>query len=238
MKFPRMILLALVLVLLSWSLTSAGSDRTIELTIDSTTALVDGGSVQLDVAPFIKDGRTFVPLRFVSEQLGALVTYTTKPDGSVDKVTVKMSASDSISPTPTPTPSSSLTPTPTTVLKRMEVDGVALSVLNVATATEHGMWVPEGDGNVFLDVEVKFENLAREETYSVNTLYFSVKDSNGNAYGHVMVGGLDPDLPLTHLAKGQSVSGYVSFVVPQSASGFTLVYAPFIGAGFELDLGS
>lgn len=235
MKLSRMILLALVLVLLSWSLTSAGSDRTIELTINSTAALVDGGSVQLDVAPFIKDGRTFVPLRFVSEQLGAVVSYTTKSDGSVDKVVVKMPASGSTSPTPTP-PSS---PTPTTtVLKRMEVDGVALSVLSVATTTKHGMWVPEGDGNVFLDVQVTFENLAREETYSVNTLYFSVKDSNGNAYGHVMLGGLDPDVPLTHLAKGQSVSGYVSFVVPQSASGFTLVYSPFLGQGFELDLGS
>ena len=235
MKLSRMILLALVLVLLSWSLTSASSDRTIELTIDSITALVDDGSVQLDVAPFIKDGRTFVPLRFISEQLGALVSYTTKSDGTVDKVVVKMPTSGSASPTPTPP--SSPTPTTTAVLKRMEVDGVALSVLSVATTTKHGMWVPEGDGNVFLDVQVTFENLAREETYSVNSLYFSVKDRNGNAYGHVMLGGLDPDLPLTHLAKGQSVSGYVSFVVPQSASGFTLVYSPFLGQGFEVDLG-
>jgi hypothetical protein len=234
-KLPRMILLALVLVLLSWSLTSAGSDRTIELTIDSTMALVDGGSVQLDVAPFIKDGRTFVPLRFVSEQLGALVSYTTKPDGSVDKVVVKMSTSGSVSSTPTPP--SSPTPTPTVVLNRAEVNGVALSVLSVATTTKHGMWVPEGDSNVFLDVQVRFENLAHQENYSVNTLYFSVKDGSGNAYGHVMLGGLDPDLPLTDLAQGQSVSGYVSFVVPQSASGFTLVYAPFLGQGFELSLG-
>lgn len=235
MKLSRMILLALVLVLLSWSLTSAGSDRTIELTIDSTTALVDGGSVQLDVAPFIKDGRTFVPLRFVSEQLGAVVSYTTKSDGSVDKVVVKMSASGSTSPAPTPP--SSPTPTTTAVLKRMEVDGVALSVLSVATTTKHGMWVPEGDGNVFLDVQVRFENLARDETFSVNRLYFSVKDGNGNAYGAALLGGLDPSVPLADLAKGQSVSGYVSFVVPQSASGFTLVYSPFLSQGFELDLG-
>jgi len=235
MKLSRMILLALVLVLLSWSLTSASSDRTIELMIDSTTALVDNGSVQLDVAPFIKDGRTFVPLRFISEQLGALVSYTTKSDGTVDKVVVKMPTSGSASPTPT-SPSSP-TPTTTAVLKRMEVDGVALSVLSVATTTKHGMWVPEGDGNVFLDVQVRFENLARQETYSVNTLYFSVKDRNGDVYGHVMLGGLDPDVPLTDLAKGQSVSGYVSFVVPQSASGFTLVYSPFLGQGFEVDLG-
>lgn len=66
------------------------TQTTIVLTIGSPVATVNGGSVTLDVAPFIKDSRTFVPLRFVSEQLGANVTYTTKPDGTVDQVTIKM----------------------------------------------------------------------------------------------------------------------------------------------------
>jgi hypothetical protein len=66
------------------------TQTTIVLTIGSPVATVNGGSVTLDVAPFIKDSRTFVPLRFVSEQLGANVTYTTKPDGTVDQVIIKM----------------------------------------------------------------------------------------------------------------------------------------------------
>jgi len=68
----------------------ASTQKTIVLTIGSPVATVNGGSVTLDVAPFIKDSRTFVPLRFVSEQLGANVTYTTKPDGTVDQVIIKM----------------------------------------------------------------------------------------------------------------------------------------------------
>lgn len=46
-----------------------------ELTIGSSKALVDNRTVQLDTQPVLKDGRTMVPLRFVSEQLGCLVSW-------------------------------------------------------------------------------------------------------------------------------------------------------------------
>ena len=92
------------------------SPTTIVLTIGSTQASVNGEVVSFDVAPFIKDGRTFVPLRFVSEQLGAKVSYTIKSDGTVDRVTIKMGENlpptPTSSPTPTPTPSSTPTSTP------------------------------------------------------------------------------------------------------------------------------
>ena len=41
----------------------------IVLNVNSTTAYVNDDSVELDVAPFIKDGRTMVPVRFISESL-------------------------------------------------------------------------------------------------------------------------------------------------------------------------
>jgi hypothetical protein len=44
--------------------------RTVALTIGSTTALVNGSPITLDVAPEIKNGRTFLPLRAVAENLG------------------------------------------------------------------------------------------------------------------------------------------------------------------------
>jgi len=47
----------------------------IELQIDNKTALVNGKSVALDAAPFISGGRTMVPLRFMSEQMGASVEW-------------------------------------------------------------------------------------------------------------------------------------------------------------------
>lgn len=48
---------------------------TISLTIDSTTAYKKGQPVKLDVAPTIMNGRTMVPLRFISEALGADVEW-------------------------------------------------------------------------------------------------------------------------------------------------------------------
>ncbi|MGB9667229.1 MAG: stalk domain-containing protein, partial [Candidatus Cryosericum sp.] len=45
------------------------------LWIGKTTALVDGSKVSLDVAPMILGGRTYLPLRFISEHLGASVDW-------------------------------------------------------------------------------------------------------------------------------------------------------------------
>jgi hypothetical protein len=44
--------------------------RTVALTIGSKTALVNGTPITLDVAPEIKNGRTFLPLRALGENLG------------------------------------------------------------------------------------------------------------------------------------------------------------------------
>ena len=44
--------------------------RTVALTIGSTTALVDGKPITLDVAPMIVKGRTFLPLRAVAQNVG------------------------------------------------------------------------------------------------------------------------------------------------------------------------
>jgi hypothetical protein len=51
------------------------STRSVHLTIGSTNALVNGNTVVIDVAPFIVVGRTLVPLRFISQSLGATVDY-------------------------------------------------------------------------------------------------------------------------------------------------------------------
>ncbi|MCG0238349.1 MAG: NlpC/P60 family protein [Firmicutes bacterium] len=50
-------------------------DRSIRLRIDDRVAYVDGQPVVLDTAPRIRSGRTLVPLRFVSEGLGAWVNW-------------------------------------------------------------------------------------------------------------------------------------------------------------------
>lgn len=47
--------------------TSVRNNQTIDLTIDSKTALVNGNKVQLLAAPIVYKDRTYVPMRFVSE---------------------------------------------------------------------------------------------------------------------------------------------------------------------------
>ena len=52
------------------------SHKEITLTLDSKTVFINGKSVHIDCAPVIAPpGRTFLPLRFISETLGAKVTY-------------------------------------------------------------------------------------------------------------------------------------------------------------------
>lgn len=45
------------------------------LHIGSFEAMVNGRSVALDCVPFVSEGRTFVPLRFIAEALGCTVDY-------------------------------------------------------------------------------------------------------------------------------------------------------------------
>lgn len=77
---------------------ATGKGRNIQLHIGSTTATINGQPTSLDVAPFLVGARTLVPLRFISESLGANVNY----DGNSRTVTVAMAAAPA-PPPPTAT---------------------------------------------------------------------------------------------------------------------------------------
>lgn len=55
--------------------TVQNNDRMVILNINSTTATVNGKQVTMDTKAQIKDNRTYVPLRFVAENMGATVEY-------------------------------------------------------------------------------------------------------------------------------------------------------------------
>ncbi len=57
------------------TVTITKGEDVIKLTIDSNTAVVNGGDVALDAAPEQVNDRTMVPVRFVSETLGYNVKY-------------------------------------------------------------------------------------------------------------------------------------------------------------------
>ena len=80
-----------VLLFSVFASTKGTSDKTIiKMLVGSKTAYVDGVLKTLDAAPNIVAGRTLVPIRFVSEGLGANVNW----DGSTKAITITM---DSIS---------------------------------------------------------------------------------------------------------------------------------------------
>jgi hypothetical protein len=62
--------------------TARRNNTDVQLTIGSRTAYVDGQPMSMDVAPHMMNGRTMVPLRFISETLGADVRW----DAGVDAV--------------------------------------------------------------------------------------------------------------------------------------------------------
>lgn len=66
--------------------TAALGGRTVSLRIGERTALVDGQPVELDVPAQLIADRTYIPLRFLSEGLGAEVGY----DGATRTVTVNL----------------------------------------------------------------------------------------------------------------------------------------------------
>lgn len=57
------------------TINAQGHGHSISLHVGSTDAVVDGAQQQVDVAPFIVGASTYVPLRFVSQSLGARVGY-------------------------------------------------------------------------------------------------------------------------------------------------------------------
>ena len=56
----------------------------IEVYIGQAFALVSGSPVELDSPAYIENGRTFLPLRFVAENLGAEVSW----NGETKQVTI------------------------------------------------------------------------------------------------------------------------------------------------------
>lgn len=58
----------------------------IKLTINSTTASVYGKTVECDVAPVIRDGRTMLPARFIAENLGATVEWNEETQSVIIRI--------------------------------------------------------------------------------------------------------------------------------------------------------
>lgn len=97
------------------TVTGVKGNKEVFLKIDNTLAKINGNEVQLDVPATIKDSRTFVPLRFVSESLEMDVLW----EDSTKTVYITGKQTEIIEDIPTPTPEvqtpTSIIETPSTV---------------------------------------------------------------------------------------------------------------------------
>ena len=75
---------------------ATGNGRTISLKIGSNVAIVNGESQTLDVAPFLVGARTLVPLRFISQALGANVDW----NNNTQVVSIAMAGASAATATP------------------------------------------------------------------------------------------------------------------------------------------
>jgi hypothetical protein len=57
------------------TINATSGNRTVQVKIGSNQAVVDGQAVYLDASPFVDGSTAMVPLRFVSEALGAVVNF-------------------------------------------------------------------------------------------------------------------------------------------------------------------
>jgi hypothetical protein len=120
-------------------------ETVIQLTIDAPVAYVNGKAVQLDQPATLVGDRTFVPLRFVSEALGAHVTWlepkANEPWNSAPTVAITTYPVEPAPLTTTPAP----TALQVTRLARGEelvAAGEGIFFLNLATGAVEGYAVP------------------------------------------------------------------------------------------------
>jgi hypothetical protein len=83
---PFITLILLFITFFASNTLSHPTKKTIELTINSTDAFVNGEKKTLEQAPIIMNQRTLVPLRFIGEEMGAQLIW----DNAKQKITLTM----------------------------------------------------------------------------------------------------------------------------------------------------
>lgn len=126
----------------------SNSNNLIEMTIDSTKLNVNGQVNNMDVAPIIKDDRTFVPLRFVAQYMGLGVDWDAKT-----YTVILTSNSDS---------------------KYISEISALLSNLNSKTEELKKYFYEDASKYNRAEIEAKFDNLISE----INTIISQVKSVN------------------------------------------------------------
>ena len=107
--------------------------------------------------------------------------------------------------------------------------GYSITLANVETATQYG-YAQANAGNKFVAIEIVIVSGAASGV-SANPLYASLKDSQGYAYNTTLMG-KDPMLQSQNdMPIGEIMRGWITFEVPQTATGLVFSYEPLSFTG-------
>lgn len=138
-------------------------------------------------------------------------------------------ASTGAAPGATTAPVAAATDVPAAVAKvgdRVELNGMALTVVKVDRAAELGQFNKAKDGNEFVVAEVLIENVSADKV-NYNPLYFKAKDSEGFEVNAELIAG-DQSLKSGDLTKGDKTRGNVAFEVKKDTKGLVMEFKPLV----------
>jgi hypothetical protein len=222
---------------------ATGSGHSISLHIGSTVAIVDNNQQTLDVAPFLVGARTLVPLRFISQALGAYVDY----NGNTQTVTISMSGGGT-----TPPPSNSVS-----ITNMHPASGGSVKARRPAISGSFSRAVDPNSVRITLDgrdvsstTYVSSTNFLFSPTYDLDANTHTVRvigtDGDGNSFDRSWsftsgnssaqnaISGLSP-------AEGTTVGGTFTVsgtTVPNSQVHITAVGTANMGGYFTVSTGS
>jgi len=104
------------------------------------------------------------------------------------------------------------------------VKGIFLSVSRPVLFVSDDEFNQPQKGNKFITIEVSYRNNS-EINIMNDPSFFVLKDQNGYKYEKTFLGGREPRFSTGPLPIGDSVKGFITYEVPETAQGFYVVYS-------------
>ncbi len=118
--------------------------------------------------------------------------------------------------------------------ERAEAADYALTVSEVRICEDAP--IAPRKGHVRLGVKLEITGKS-ERAVPANAFYAKLFDRERDGYAYsASAGGCQPALKSAHVARDQSASGWVSFELPERASGLELTYSPYVNGSSEQPL--
>lgn len=199
--------------------TATGAKATIKITENDTTAYVNGIETELDVPAMIIDGRFVVPVRFISESLGATVTW----DEMSSLVTIKIAVES-------------------TIKKKWDIPNVidiksaiqsgddgTNTILNSFDGYLSSRWAPEGkDGDAWGIYDLG-------QVYALDKVFLSYYNGTSRIY-YFDIQVSEDGINYVDVIKGGKSSGTTDELEEYNMKGVKARYIKYIGGGNSTNL--